>query len=199
MAATDPAAHAHFHLRPESYRQFRFAQLLLALDAAQSLGRSLDLEKVAAVDFLAANPFLVFDPDSDRGEELQLLGFGIHSVSYASPGQRFASRRGRISNDLAFLVATALADVRVVDGFRTISITTSGKRVAAELVSVYAGAYRQSATLIVKEVAKLTPQGLYKKLEQWLQADPILFDLIDTNLAGELTTETIPQWMETNE
>ncbi|MCZ4068683.1 hypothetical protein O1W71_13470 [Microbacterium sp. H37-C3] len=199
MAAPDPASPVHFHLRPESYRQFRFAQLLLALDAAESLGRSLDLEKVAAVDFLAANPFLVFDPESDRGEELQLLGFGMHSVSYASPGQRFASRRGRISTDLAFLVATALADVRIVDGFRTISITPEGKRAAGELVSVYADAYRQSATLIVKEVAKLTPQGLYKKLEQWLQADPILFDLVDTNLAGELVTESFPLWMETNE
>lgn len=197
MATPDSFDQADFHLRPESFRQFRFAQLMLVLDAAEGLGRSLDLEKVAAVDFLAANPFLVFDPDSDSGEELQLLGFGLHSVSYASPGQRFASRRGRISNDLAFLVATALANVRIVEGFRTITITPTGKRVAAELVSMYADAYRQSAALVVKEVAKLTPQGLYKKLEQWLQADPILFDLVDTNLAGEFRTEVLPLWMET--
>lgn len=196
MADSEPFASTPFLFRPDSFRQFRLAQLLLALAAADDLGRSLDLEKVAAVDFLAANPFLVFDPESDRGEELQLLGFGLHSVSYASPGQRFASRRIRISNDLAFLVATALVDIHIVDGFRTAAVTPAGARAASQLVSVYADAYRRSAVLVIGEVAKLNPTALYRQLQQWLQADPILFDLVDTNVADEFTHESFSLWTE---
>lgn len=193
---TDLTEPAYSHLRPDSYRQFRFAQLLLTLDAARGSGRQLDLEKVAAVDFLAANPFLVFEPDSDHGEELQLLGFGPHSIAYASPGQRFASRRERVSRDLAFLVSTGLVEIGIVDGFRVVTITEAGADAAEKLVSVYADGYRRSAALIVGEVAKLTPTGLYRQLERWLQADPILFDLIDTNVADELTNDTLSLWKE---
>lgn len=196
MAEYDSVEPAHFLLRPDSYKQFRLAQLLLALAAADDLHPSLTLEKVAAVDFLAANPFLVFDPESTEGEELQLLGFGLHSVSYASPGQRFASRRGRVSSDLAFLVSTGMVDVRISDGFRNLDITDAGQHAAEQLVSVYADAYRRSAALVVTEVAKLTPGGLYTKLQNWLQADPILFDLIDTNVAEEFVSDSSALWTE---
>jgi len=194
--SVEPAALRRFHVRPESFRQFRFAQLLLVMSAAEQASRALDLEKVAAVDFLAANPFLIFDPDSDKGEELQLLGFGLHSISYASPGQRFASRRGRVSNDLAFLVATGLVQMQVVEGFRVATVTPAGVDAAGQLVSVYADAYRRSAALVIGEVAKLNPTALYRQLEHWLQADPILFDLIDTNVVDEISPEALPLWTE---
>lgn len=199
MTRPDSIDGMRLHLRPETFRQFRYAQLLLTLSAAKEQKRFLDLEKIAVVDFLAANPFLVFSPDSDIGDELELLGFGVHSVSYASPGHRFASRRGRISADLAYLVAVGLVDVQIAGGFRTVSITSFGLQAGVNLVSAYADAYRRSAALIVSEVARLTPQGLYKKLEQWLQADPILFDLVDTNVPAEVVAPTFTTWMERHE
>ena len=176
---------------PESFQQFRMAQLLLALVSAKDLKKELDLERLAIVEFLAANPFLVLDSESEEAERLRLKGFGRHSIGYASPGQRYISRRERLMGDVARLVAFGTARVLVSRGRRIVSPTELGIRESVGLRSVYADAYRGSSRAVIAIVSKLSDTALHSQLEVWLRADPVLFHLVDVSAVGDFPDVSI--------
>ncbi|WP_157157009.1 hypothetical protein [Diaminobutyricimonas sp. LJ205] len=167
------------YLRADAVAEFRMAQLLITIAAEFPSQQSLDLERLAIVEFLAANPFLVFDEDEELATRLRLAGFGTHSLSYAAPGQRYATRRERLFSDLNRLVAFGLVSLRVVGGRRVLDATPLGMTVAAEMTSTYADAFRSSLKVVGPVVARLSDAALRQQLGVWLRADPLLFDLLD--------------------
>lgn len=166
-------------LRPDDVTTFRVAQLLLMLAETESL--NLDLERLSVTEFLAANPFLVVGDDQKERTALRLAGFGEHSLSYAAPGQRFATRRERIVSDVAYLVSFGLAHVVVADQKRVVRATAFGIEMASRLTSVYADGYRESVRRVAPRIAKLRDKALQERLNGWLKADPMLFDLVDAD------------------
>ncbi len=166
-------------LRPDDVTTFRVAQLLLMLAETESL--NLDLERLSVTEFLAANPFLVIGDDRQERTALRLAGFGEHSLSYAAPGQRFATRRERIVNDVAYLVSYGLAHVVIADQKRVIRATAFGVEMASRLTSVYADGYRESVRRVAPRLSKLSDKALHERLTGWLRADPMLFDLVDAD------------------
>ncbi|WP_125099274.1 hypothetical protein [Leucobacter chromiireducens] len=185
----DAQKEAVLPFRAESIPAFRMAQLLLVLESALQHEKKLNLERLSVIEFLAANPFLVLPAGSEASNRLRLQGFGRHSIDYASPGQRYVSRRERISSDAAQLVSLGLASISAFDGQRVITITQSGNNAADTLCSVYADAYRQSLQAVLPIVTKLTSKKLREKLEDWLRVDSVLFDLFDAPSADELGAE----------
>lgn len=166
-------------LRPDDVTTFRVAQLLLMLCETQSI--NLDLERLSVTEFLAANPFLVVGDNRQERIALSLAGFGEHSLSYAAPGQRFATRRERIVSDVAYLVSFGLATVTIADQKRVIRATAHGVEVAERLASVYADGYRASVRRVAPRISKLSDKALREHLKRWLRADPVLFDLVDAD------------------
>jgi hypothetical protein len=101
---------------PENSRTFRMARLLLLLSTARSDGRRIEsLDRLTYYEFFADNPWVVVDGDSNADaadrDTLRLAGFSRTQLSYASTGQRFVSRRGRIRSDFAQLVSYGLAEI----------------------------------------------------------------------------------------
>lgn len=182
-------------LRPDDVTTFRVAQLLLMLAETEAL--NLDLERLSVTEFLAANPFLMIGDDRRVRTALRLAGFGEHSLSYAAPGQRFATRRERIANDVAYLVSFGLARVLIADQKRVIKATAFGVETASRLTSVYADGYRESVRLVAPRISKLSDKALQERLTDWLRADPMLFDLLDADGSNDavrsqlLTTDTL--------
>jgi hypothetical protein len=166
-------------LRPDDVTTFRVAQLLLMLTETEPL--NLDLERLSVIEFLAANPFLVVGDDRQERTALRLAGFGEHSLSYAAPGQRFATRRERIVSDVAYLVSFGLAHVVVADQKRVIRATAFGVEMASRLTSVYADGYRESVRRVAPRISKLSDKAMQERLTDWLRADPVLFDLVDAD------------------
>lgn len=166
-------------LRPDDVTTFRVAQLLLMLAETQSI--NLDMERLSVTEFLAANPFLVVGDDKQERTALKLAGFGEHSLSYAAPGQRFATRRERLMSDVTYLVSFGLVTVVSADQKRIIRATAFGLEVAAQLTSVYADGYRASVRRVAPRIAKLSDKALQEHLSRWLRADPVLFDLVDSD------------------
>lgn len=185
----DPDDNAESTLRAESVPAFRMAQILLVLVGAQAQESKLDLERLSVIEFLAANPFLVLDTDSPASNQLRLQGLGRHSITYASPSQRFVSRRERIISDIAQLVAFGLVRLTVHEGRRVFTVTELGQRSAESLCSVYADAYRLSVATVAPLVMKLSPPKMREHLETWLRVDPVLFDLIDSPRIEEFEAE----------
>lgn len=185
----DPNGNATSTLRAESVPAFRMAQLLLVLVSAQVQGNRLDLERLSVIEFLSANPFLVLESDSPASSQLHLQGFGRHSITYASPSQRFVSRRERVASDIAQMVSFGLVRLAVHDRARVFTVTDLGRRSAESLCSVYADAYRLSVETITPIVMKLSPTKMRDQLETWLRVDPVLFDLIDSPTIGEFEAE----------
>lgn len=186
------AENAAIAIRAEDVPQFRMAQLLFVLSTARELSLELDLEQVAVVEFLAANPFLVLPDRTRAANELRLRGFSRHSISYASPGQRYVSRRERVASDIAQLVSFGLSVVAARGGRRVIEVTTTGLSLAEEFSSVYADAYRASVREVLPVVTKLSSTKLQASLEDWLRIDPVLFDLFDAPTVEELVSTTAP-------
>ncbi|MGV9760947.1 ABC-three component system middle component 2 [Streptomyces tricolor] len=165
--------------RPEDDPAFRLAQLLLLLEVIHSNGWSVGLDRLGMLDFFAANPFLIIDKGDPAYKRLVLAGFAAKPITYASPGQRFATRRSRIQHDLSLLVSYALAKVEVKEGFRTFAITPKGVATAHELCSLYADSYRNSAEVIGARLHRLSDKKLQENCRTWLRADPALLDLYD--------------------
>jgi len=176
-------------IRAESIPAFRMAQILLVLSGATALDTKLDLERLSVIEFLSANPFLVVDAESPVADQLRLQGFGRHSINYASPSQRFVSRRERVTSDIAQLVALGLVRLSVHEGQRVFSVTDLGQRSSDVLCSVYADAYRLSVATVAPVVMKLSSPKMRERLETWLQVDPMLFDLIDSPTVDEFEAE----------
>ncbi|MFJ2727782.1 ABC-three component system middle component 2 [Streptomyces collinus] len=163
--------------RPDDDPAFRLAQLLLLLEVIDAHGWTVGLDRLGMLDFFAANPFLIIDDGDAAYKRLVLAGFAAKPITYASPGQRFATRRSRIQHDLALLVSYELAKVQVRDGFRTFVITPKGTAAAQELRSLYADSYRNSAEVIGSRLKRLSDKKLQENCRTWLRADPALLDL----------------------
>jgi len=177
------AALPDYGRRPDDHAEFRLAQLLLLLEVCSEKEARLELDRLGVVDFLAANPFLLIS-DTDRSfHRLRLAGFGAHSLTYAAPGHRFATRRSRLQHDIALLVAYGLATVRIGDGRRYYTMTESGALLAGALSSTYADAYRLSAAEVLNRVRKLSDRALRREFRSWLRADPALFELLWQDVA----------------
>lgn len=187
--AQNPELSAASTIRAESIPAFRMAQILLVLAGATAFDRKLDLERLSVIEFLSANPFLVLDAESPAADQLRLQGFGRHSITYASPSQRFVSRRERVTSDIAQLVAFGLVRLSVHEGQRVFSVTDLGQRSSDRLCSVYADAYRLSVATVAPVVMKLSSPKMRERLETWLQVDPMLFDLIDSPTIHEFEAE----------
>lgn len=178
---------------PEDDVVFRLAQLLLllrALDHAEIQGA--DLERLGYYDFLAANPLLVANDvvAADR-TRLLLAGFDGRALSYASPSQRFVSRRERLQHDLVLLVAYGLVRATTAQGVQY-SLTTAGRDLAGRFTTVYAQSYSIAADIILHHVRRFSPTRLRESVQRWLSttgcsSHPGSADLLDIvgDLAGK--------------
>jgi hypothetical protein len=165
---------------PEDRQVFRLAQLTLLLEVAaeeQAPVRSVD--RLGFYDFFSANPFVVLSGDDRRDVAdrltLRLAGFSDRQLSYASTGQRFASRRRRLQHDLSLLVAYGL--VTIESG--SYELTTIGGALAERLTSVYADAYREAGRVVLKRLKRLSDSNLKKNAEEWLGKSWLLIDVLD--------------------
>jgi hypothetical protein len=177
---------------PEDDIIFRLAQLLLLLTSVDQLGNSgVSLERLGCYDFLVANPMLVFtdeaDPDRTR---LLMAGFDGRALSYASPAHRFATRRERLQNDLALLVAYGLV-APAVNRSVLYAITVEGLELAGRFTALYARAYRLSADILVRRLSGMSDRRLREAVGTWTtvrrdSARPEVLDLLDAvDLLGD--------------
>lgn len=165
---------------PEERQVFRLAQLTLLLevsDAEAAPVRSVD--RLAFYDFFSANPFVVVSGDTPRDTAdrltLRLAGFSDRQLSYASTGQRFASRLRRLQHDLSLLVAYGLVTIDA-GGY---GLTEAGKSVASRFISVYADSYREGARVVLGRLKRLSDRNLKRSAEEWLGRSWLLIDVLD--------------------
>lgn len=165
--------------RPDDLTVARLGRLVLLLEALahQSRPQPLDVERLAAYDFFADNPLLIFDEGSSERRELLMAGFDSTSLSYHSASQRFANRRSRLQHDLANLLARGLVTTKV-DGRRVVyELTDSGQGLAPDFESVYAQAYRRSAAMVASTLNRLSGKGLRARISSALGDQDFLVDL----------------------
>lgn len=167
------------YFRPEDEMEFRLAQLVILLEITSSSRMNSSIDRIGALDFFSANPFLVIGEAEAEFRHLVLAGFSVKPLTYASPGHRFITRRSRLQNDLAMLVAYGLARPEVANGHRVYIITDDGREISEQLTSVYADAYRVSAKVVSKRIEKVPDTKLQEKCRDWLKADPAMMDLYD--------------------
>lgn len=166
-------------VRPEALRQFRLARLLVLLDvaAAQKPIKPIDIERLAFYDFFAANPFLILDTEDPERRDVLLAGFNANSLSYNSSAQRFTNRRGRLQHDLTLLIAYALVEANNVNGRIAYTVTERGSALARGLRALYAAAYRDSASIVIRRLNKLSDKKLREEARGWLRAEGFLIDI----------------------
>lgn len=167
------------YFRPEDQEEFRLAQLLLLLEVTKEANLTPSIERLGVLDFFSANPFLVIQPADTEYRDLVLAGFSVKPLTYASPGHRFVTRRSRLQNDLALLIAYGFAVPTTSAGHRVYQISDAGQLASGQLSSIYAQAYRASVELIVKRVRRVPESKLAEFCRTWLQADPAMLDLLN--------------------
>lgn len=170
---------------PEDDVVFRLAQLLLLLTALERTKQpGVALERLGYYDFLTANPLLVLtdtsDPDRKR---LLIAGFDGRALSYASPAQRFTTRRERLQHDLALLVAYGLV-TPTVDKSVLYSVTAAGVELAGQFTAIYARSYRLAAEIVLRRLSKLSDRALRESVRKWITIGqdgtrPEALDLLD--------------------
>lgn len=158
---------------PEDDTIFRLAQLVLLFDTpmVKKTG-GLSLERLSYYDFLAANPLLMItdETDADRNR-LIMCGFDGRALSYASPTQRFTSRRERLQHDLARLVAYELVNITATGTIKYV-LTAAGHDVASQFSAMYSRAYKVSAEIVVKRLVKLSDRRLRELAREWIAISP---------------------------
>lgn len=159
---------------------FRVAQLLLAFSVASRVSVPMPTtDRVATYDFFTANPFAVLSGDEvvDQRDalRLELVGYTRGQLSYSSLGHRFVSRRERIRADLAILVSRGLITI----GEESFAITNAGERIAEQLHSAYADAYRLAAEIVLVRLNRLSDRALREASSRWAGAHWLLLDLFD--------------------
>lgn len=172
-------------LRPERLRQFRLARLLVLLDVAahQTPLKPIDIERLAFYDFFAANPFLIFEEEDAERRDIILAGFNANSLSYNSSAQRFTNRRARLQHDLTLLIAYALVEAETVQSRVAYRVTDRGSRLANQLRALYAVGYRESASIVIRRLNKLSDKRLREEARRWLRAEGFLIDIYDDGVA----------------
>ena len=154
---------------PEDDVVFRLAQLVLLLTSLRRNSiEGATLERLSYYDFFVANPLLVLTDEADPDRlDLLLAGFDSRALMYASPSQRFTSRRERLQHDLALLVSYGLATVGVDKGVRFWA-TEDGVLLAGQFTAIYSRAYRASADILVKRLSRLTDKRLRDSAQEWV-------------------------------
>jgi len=104
-----------------------------------------------------------------------LAGFSDRQLSYASTGQRFASRRRRLQHDLSLLLAYGVVAI----GSRGYLLTSAGQAIAEGLTSVYADAYREAARVVLRRLGRLSDRRMRQNAAEWLGRSWLLIDLFD--------------------
>lgn len=172
--------------RPENFREFRLARLLILLESVPEMAtaKPLHLERLGYYDFFTDNPFLVLEDEPKLRTRLLLAGFSERSLSYNSAAQRFTNRRARLQHDLAMLVALALVRVVSTDHHITFALTGEGRRSAGELQTFYARGFRASAEIVIRKLNRLGDRKLPERAREWLRAEPFLIDLYDMGEDG---------------
>lgn len=177
--------------QPEDHNAFRLAQLVLLLDVAADLKKSIaTLERLGYYDFFSASPFVVVGHDSQRDSDrlaLKLAGFVEGQLSYASTGQRWVSRRRRLQHDLALLLSYGLVSFQA----GTFGLTGAGRELASQLVTVYADAYRVSAAVTIRRLSRLSDRALNESVQRWLGASWLTVDLLDDVTPESMRIEDI--------
>ncbi len=166
--------------QPDDNHVFRLAQLVLLLSVAEDVKKRVTaVDRLGYYDFFAANPFVILERDSQRDHadrlSLKFAGFVEGQLSYASTGQRWASRRRRLQHDLALLVAYGLV---TLDG-GAFDLTSAGRELSADLSTVYADAYRVSASVVLRRLAQMSDRELRKNVQKWLGTSWLNLDLLD--------------------
>lgn len=175
---------------PEEDDYFRMAQLLLLLEGAEGYrAQVLTVDRIAYLDFFAANPFIVVSDGDSKSEQDRLVlkraGFLENQLSYASAGSRFMSRRRKVQSDMARLVALGLVRLSA-EGYR---LTSLGGHLASQLVSVYADAYRESLSVVLRRIGSLTLSQLATRSQNWIGRSWLLIDLLADVSADAATVE----------
>lgn len=163
----------------ESRTAFRLARLLLFIDVATGAGRQVpSVDRLGYYEFFSDNPFMVVNDDRHADQDrldLEMAGFSPVQLSYASTGQRFASRRQRLQHDLALLVSRDLVAFGE-DGFVA---TGAGTKLVSRLNSVYADAYRTAAKIVLRRLTAMSSKTLEDAARRWLGESWLLIDLLD--------------------
>lgn len=163
----------------ESRTTFRLARLLLFIDVATGGGRQVpSVDRLGYYEFFSDNPFMVITDDRHADQDrldLEMAGFSPVQLSYASTGQRFASRRQRLQHDLSLLISRDLVAFGE-DGFVA---TGPGTELATRLNSVYADAYRTAANIVLRRLAAMSNKALEDAARRWLGESWLLIDLLD--------------------
>jgi hypothetical protein len=165
---------------PEDREVFRLAQLALLLEVAGDARIPVpSVDRLGFYDFFSANPFVVVSGKEDRDVAerlaLRLAGFSDRQLSYASTGQRFASRRRRLQHDLSQLLAYGVATI----GARGYLLTPAGRTLTEGLTSVYADSYREAARVVLRRLGRLSDRRLAQNAADWLGRSWLLIDLLD--------------------
>lgn len=169
----------------ESRTTFRLARLLLFIDVATRSGRQVpSVDRLGYYEFFSDNPFMVIIDDRHAEQDrldLEMAGFSPVQLSYASTGQRFASRRQRLQHDLSLLVSRNLVAFGE-DGFVA---TGAGAELATRLNSLYADAYRTAAKIVLRRLAPMSNKALEAAARTWLGESWLLIDLLDDIRAAD--------------
>lgn len=176
---------------PEDRQVFRLAQLTLLLQVAGAESAPVrSVDRLAFYDFFSANPFVVASGGTPRDDNdrltLRLAGFSDRQLSYASTGQRFASRLRRLQHDLSLLVAYGLVTIDN-EGY---GLTEAGKTIASQFNSVYADSYREGARVVLARLKRLSDRNLKRNADEWLGRSWLLIDVLDDVLEATPGAET---------
>jgi predicted transcriptional regulator len=167
---------------PEDVTVFNSTRILLLFDVLQELEikEGCDLERLCYYDFFAANPFLVVSDEKDPLRlELEISGFDPSKLEYTSSTQRFRTKRESIKRYLALLLGKGLITVRNTDGRLLYQVTKIGTEKTREINSMYAIAYRRSASSIVNKLKNYSDQKLWDSASKWLEAKSFRVDLFE--------------------
>ena len=138
------------------------------------------MERLSYFDFFAANPFLIAtDPSDPLRVELEMSGFDPNKLEYASSPQRFRTKRECMKQYLSLLLCKGLINVKNKDGRLLYEITANGREISGQINSMYAIAYRKSASTIVRKLKGYTDQKLWDSATKWLEAKSFQVDLFD--------------------
>jgi hypothetical protein len=186
------AAHRPPVAVPEDDTVFRLAQLVLLLQvSSQSHPDGVELERLGAYDFIAANPLLMASSDDDPDRfDLLMADFDDRALSYASAAQRFATRRERLKHDLALLLAYDLATT-AVRGNVLYRLTDAGVEMATRFTAMYARSYTTAATIVVRRLRKVRAGPLRERVDEWTRqsSGPAHIDLADLFVEPEESDE----------
>lgn len=166
---------------PEDAILFNSSRLLLLFESLNESGTrpAIGLERLCYYDFFAANPFLVVDKEDPMWLELEIEGFEPNKLEYISTPQRFRTKRESIKQYICLLVSKGLIKVEIKGGKILYEITSRGIQTARKTNSLYAMAYRKSASFVINKLKNFSDKKLWENASNWLEAKSFRVDLYD--------------------